>query len=394
MSAPLRLRCAARTLAVLALLLAGPGAAVLAEPPAAPPKPRDVSALLKSIRERHGVPGLAGAIVAGPALEAVGCDGVRSRGKPEAVTLEDRWHLGSCTKAMTATLCALLVEEKTLAWDTKLGAAFPDLARDPQPMDPQWKDVTLDLLLTHRAGVPSDLSFDGLWGRLWAREGTPAEQRMTLAKSVLRHPPVHAPGSKFLYSNAGFALAGVLAERAAKQDYEALIAKRLFGPLGMASAGFGAPGTPGKNDQPRGHGADGSPVEPGPQADNPPGIAPAGNAHMTIQDWAKFVALHLEGSRGRSALLGKASFEHLHTPPPGAEPPYVAGWIATERPWGGGTVFTHSGSNTMWFCEVWMAPARGFAVLACANMAGAEAEKACDEMVGTLLGEHLKEPPK
>lgn len=388
----------ARFLVLALLVLAGARPCAVAEPPVVAPKkpasaakdaaPRDLAALLQPIRARNDLPALAGAIVVGPRLAAVGCDGVRRRGSPETVTLEDRWHLGSCTKAMTATLCAMLIEEKKLAWDTTLEKAFPEHARDPQRMDPGWKAVTLEQLLTHRAGMPSDLSTDGLRGRLWERKGTPAEQRMQLVDGVLAHAPIHPPGTQVHYSNAGVAFAGVLAERAAKQDYEALLTKRLFEPLGITSAGFGAPGTAAKNDQARGHGADGKPVEPGPNADNPSSIAPAGLVHMTIGDWAKFVSLHLEGRRGRSPLLSQAAFERLHTPPKGSEQPFACGWVVLERPWGG-TVLTHSGSNTMWFCVVWMSPAKDFAVLACTNTAGAAAEKGCDETAWALIQDHL-----
>jgi CubicO group peptidase (beta-lactamase class C family) len=391
----------ARFLVLPLLVLSGARPYASAEPPAVEPKqapaaksapPRDVTALLGPIRARNDLPALAGAIVVGSRLEAAGCDGVRRRGSPEKVTLEDRWHLGSCTKAMTATLCAMLVEEKKLAWDTTLAKAFPEHAKAEKRMDAGWKGVTLEQLLTHRAGMPSDLSTDGLWGKLWQRQGTPAEQRMQLVDGVLAHAPIHPPGTKGAYSNAGVAFAGVLAERAAEQEYEALITKRLFEPLGITSAGFGAPGTPDKNDgRPagaRGHGADGKPVEPGPSSDNPPGIAPAGTVHMTIGDWGKFVALHLDGRAGRSRLLPKAAFERLHTPPKGAEPPFACGWVVLERPWGG-TVLTHSGSNTMWFCVVWMSPSKDFAVLACTNTAGAAAEKACDETAWALIQDYL-----
>src|SRR5687768_17406131 len=96
--------------ALFLLVLAGPSR-LQSAPPAAPPAPRDVSHLLAPLVAKHGVPALAGGIVVGPELVAAGSDGVRRRGFPERVTLSDRWHLGSCTKAMTATLCALLVEE-------------------------------------------------------------------------------------------------------------------------------------------------------------------------------------------------------------------------------------------------------------------------------------------
>ena len=254
--------------------------------------------------------------------------------------------------------------------------------------------VTLDLLLNHVAGVPSDLSTDGLWGRLGERHGTPRHQRLELLDGVLRHPPVSSPGTKFLYANAGIAIAGVLAEQATDTDWEALITKRLFTPLGMTSAGFGAPGTPGSRnlrvvDQPRGHGKDGKGIEPGPAADNPPAIGPAGTVHCSIGDWAKYVSLHLEGPHGRSPLLSAGSFERLHTPLHGIESQYAFGWGVTERPWGGGTVLTHSGSNTAWFCVVWLAPARDFGVLVCTNEAGEAAPKACDEAAAALIQDHL-----
>ena len=374
--------------ALVLVLAAGPGPGAAA--PEAPKAPKDLGPLLQPIRERHDLPALAGAIVVGPDLAAVGVTGVRSRGSKKRVTVDDRWHLGSCTKAMTATLCALLVEEKRLAWDTTLGAAFPELAKTERTMDPAWKPVTLDQLLTHRAGVPSDLSADGLWATLWLRQGAAADQRMTLARGVLRRPPVHAPGTRYLYANAGTTLAGVMAERAAREDYEPLMQKRLFEPLGIRSAGFGAPGSPGAEDEPRGHHADGTPAEPGPHADNPPGIAPAGTAHMTIGDWGRFVSLHLEARRGRSKLLSRAAAEHLHTPPPKAEPAYACGWNVVERPWGDGAVLTHSGSNTMWYCVVWMAPRKDFAVLVCTNTAGEAAEKGCDEAAGALIQQQLQ----
>lgn len=362
--------------------------------PARPARaPRDVSALLAALVVKHGVPALAGGIVVGPDLVAAGSDGVRRRGFPGRVTLDDRWHLGSCTKAMTATLCALLVEEKTLAWDLTLERALGAKALEGWKSDPAWRSVTLEQLLTHRSGAPADLGAGGLWGRLWQRKGTPREQRQALLEGLLPTAPVSAPGSAHLYSNAGYALAGLLAERATDTAYEALIERRLFAPLGITSAGFGAPGTEGRFDQPRGHDGQGQPVEPGPKADNPPAIAPAGTVHMTLADWARFAALHLEGRAGRSKLLPKAVFERLHTAPPQAEPAYAGGWSVTQRPWGG-TVITHAGSNTMWYCVAWLSPEHGFGVLVCCNEAGAKAVTACDEAAWALIQDHQRSLPR
>jgi CubicO group peptidase (beta-lactamase class C family) len=151
----------------------------------------------------------------------------------------------------------------------------------------------------------------------------------------------------------------------------------------MTTAGFGPPGTPDVLDQPRGHTAEGKPVEPGVNADNPPAIAPAGLCHMAIRDWAKYVSMHLLGARGESTFLSRASFDRLHEPPKGFA--YAMGWAVTERPWGAGTVLNHNGSNTMWFCVTWIAPRRDFAVLICCNQGGDAAAKACDDVAAALV---------
>jgi len=356
-----------------------------------PAPPRDVSALLAPIRAKHGMPAMAGAIVSAGSLEAVGADGVRERGKPERATVDDQWHMGSCTKSMTATLCAMLVEEGKLSFDAKIGDVFGDV----KDMDPAWRDVTLDQLLHHRAGMPHDLDADGLWGRLRKMADAPGPaQRRALVEGVLKRAPVSPPGTKFLYSNAGFAVAGAMAETITKTPWETLITKRLFEPLGMTSAGFGAPGTRSAVDEPRGHHADGTVVEPGVRADNPAAIGPAGTVHCTIGDWAKYVALHLEGERpDRARLLTAATFVRLHAPADG-EPRYGMGWGVADRPWAGGRVLTHSGSNTMWFCVTWLAPEKDFAVLVTCNQGGDVAAKACDDAAGALIRDHFAHAKK
>jgi CubicO group peptidase (beta-lactamase class C family) len=162
----------------------------------------------------------------------------------------------------------------------------------------------------------------------------------------------------------------------------------------MASAGFGPPGDPAAVDQPWGHRRVGEawvPVPPTPAGDNPPSLSPAGRAAMTLQDWGRFVTLHLgaptlvpvpEGTP--RPLLPLDALPRLQTPVPGEE--YVAGWGVARRPWSKGPVLTHSGSNTMWFCTCWLAPTEGFAVLAVTNAAGETAPTACDQVAAALIG--------
>ena len=379
-----------RRAAPVALLLLAAAALTRFAPPAftQDPKPRDLASVLAPLVEKHGVPALGGCIVRGENVVALGAAGVRERGKPEKATAADRWHLGSCTKAMTATLCALLVEEKKLRWDSTVGKSFPGV----KSMDAKWKGVTLEQLLVQRAGAPPTLDADGLWGRLWAHRGSTREQRMTLVEGVVTKPPLHEPGSKFLYANANFAIAGAMAEQAADLEWEALLRARLFEPLGMKSAGYGAPGNAEPVDEPRGHRGDGTPVPPGPGSDNPAAIGPGGTVHASLEDWAKFVSLHLDGARGRPRLLDAATFRKLHEPPPDPKDRYAMGWIVTDRPWAGGRVLTHSGSNTMWYCTTWIAPEKGFAVLVTCNQGGDVAAKACDDAAGALIKDFQANP--
>lgn len=345
---------------------------------------------LAPLREAHEVPALAGLVIKGGRTVGIAAVGSRRLGSVEGVTVDDPWHLGSCTKAMTATLLGLLVEDGILTFETTLGDAYADLAPG---MDPAWRDVTLDQLLSHRAGAPADLVRDGLWTTLFTdKERTLPALRRLVVESVTKHAPVLAPGSGFLYSNGGVTIAGAAAEQVTGRAYEDLLRERLFAPLEMTGAGFGPPGTPGSVDAPRGHRVAGGPgvqvlvpVEPDAfPADNPAAIAPAGTAHAPLEAWARFVALHLRGARGDEGLLLRSeTFRALHRPrgPEG----YALGWGVGEIPWAGGQVLTHSGSNTMWFAMVVIAPEADVAALVVTNCGGAPAEKACGQAIQALI---------
>ena len=356
-------------------------------------QPVDISDALKALREKHDLPGLVALAVQGDRVVAQGAAGVRKRGADSAITLEDRVHLGSCTKSMTATLVAILVAEKKLAWTTTVGEAFPRLK---ETMHEEWRGVTVEQLLTHRGGAPANLDADDLWSRLWNHKGTPTEQRLALVEGVVRRKPETKPGGKFIYSNAGFAIAGAMAEAATGDPWEDLMRRRMFGPLGMSSAGFGAPGSKEVLDQPRGHSEGGRPVEPGPGSDNPAAIGPAGTVHCSLGDWAKYAFVHVRmdsngsGKSPRGAeiflkALKPAAFEKLHAPAPAGDPRYAMGWGVAERPWADGPVLTHSGSNTMWFAVAWLAPKKDLLFLAATNQGGQKAAEACDSAVVELL---------
>lgn len=355
-----------------------PGIRAQAETPKARPIER-IDALCAEVQSKHGVPALGAALVDSQGLSLIGVAGVRRRGSEEAVTVNDRWHLGSCTKAMTATLCARLVERGLLAWDSKLVAIVPS---DGLEVHPSRKDVTLERLLLMRAGMPADLQKDGLWGRLWPRTEIPGTARMNLFREVITWPAKQEDATHFEYSNASYALAGLMAETAAKKPFEDLLREELFAPLGMKSAGFGAPKGAKVDDEPAGHIGQGEkPVPEKGFADNPPAIAPAGTVHASLEDWAKFAKLHLDAAMGHPRWLEASSFERLHTSFPGGD--YAMGFGVAKK---GGTAraLTHAGSNTMWYAFIRIDPVKGRAVLGVTNQYGTAGPKAVHEIVDAL----------
>lgn len=364
---------------------------LLVQVPAAPdqgastPAPIDVAALLEPIRARHDLPGLVAAIVDRDGVVAIGACGVRERGGSAPLDVHDRMHLGSCTKSMTATLCARLVEKGSIDWKTTIGEHFADWG---DAVDPAWKPVTLEQLLTNRAGVPGDIA-PKLWGKLFSSKAAPRAQREELARGILKNPPKTPPGTKFEYSNAGIAIAGLMAERAARTDFEELLHDELFVPLGMVRSGFGPPIATEASGEPVGHRANGKPVGTGPGSDNPAAIAPAGRVHASLGDWARYAALHLRGEKEGGLDIPAATFARMHTPPADGLDAYAMGWGVAQRDWGG-RVLTHAGSNTMWFCVAWLAPEKGFGVLVATNQGGDAAQKACDDASAALIGAWTK----
>ncbi len=344
---------------------------------------RDLNADLAPIRSQFNAPALACAVVRSNRIVGVGVVGVRKHGVSEPVTLLDKWHHGSVTKSFTATLAGILVDEGRITWQTKLAEVF---AASAPAMHADWKTVTLEQLLSNRSGAPNDLGPSGIWTQLWNHQGTPREQRRFLLEKLTALAPSAKPGTTYIYSNAGFALGGAMLEEVMNRSWEDLLTAKLFQPLGMASAGFGVPATPRHVNQPWGHTFTGNtpvPVEPGAAADNPPGIGPAATVHCSLLDLATYAAFHVAGELGRGRLMTPDTFRKLHTDVAGQG--YALGWVVGERPWAGGRTFSHTGSNTQWYSNLWLAPDRDFAMVIVTNIGGDRAFEATDAVAGKLI---------
>ncbi|WP_291841485.1 serine hydrolase domain-containing protein [Maricaulis sp.] len=321
-------------------------------------QPADLDMIAATTLEASGAPGVAVMRIVGDEVET-GVAGLRAIGDQAPIGRDDLWHMGSNSKAMTATLVARLVEQGVVGWDDTIGQHLGDRVPD---MDPAYRDLTFRHLLSHRAGLTPNVDMVAMiaFGQQGANGDALPPQRRDYAGRVLTSAPAAEPETDFLYSNAGYVVAGAMLEQATGESWEVLMTREVFEPLGMASAGFGPPGSADIVDQPRGHrgGLFGRrAMAPGPMADNPPVLGPAGTVHVSMADLALFLQAHLAGARGEAnGYLSDESWTILHTPPFGGN--YAMGWGFN------GTQLLHAGSNTMWFVQMVIEPAtdRGFVV--------------------------------
>jgi len=327
--------------------------------------PRTLADDLETIRAKLKLPALAVAAWRDGKLLDIAAVGVRKEGDATKVTTKDEWHLGSNTKAMTATLIAIYVDRGKLRWEDTIAQLFPGWK-----IDPGYAHVTLDQLLRHQGGAPGDPPAD-LWKQLWT-DGDAPDAREKFVKAILAQPPAQAPGT-FVYSNTSYMIAGAALERVTGVTWQKLMHDELFAKLDMPSCGFGAPGVKDRVDQPRGHDAGGTALEPGPAADNPAGLGPAGTVHCSLEDYGKFLNLH---ATGEPALVTPESMQHLHTPRDGE---YAGGWGVVESP--KGPILLHSGSNTLWYATALVAPGTRFAFAIATN----KFDDKLENELGTLL---------
>lgn len=332
---------------------------------------------LAAIRVEHRVPALWAGRFHADGRRVVACGGLRRVGDPAAVRLDDRIHLGSCTKAMTAALVARECSAGRLTFDTPLGTLFATEIAADSP----WADATVEDLLCHSSGAPANPDWHAL------HRGSPddpvAARRALVAWLAAQERPTERV---FRYSNVGYALLGHMVETIRATPWERLVVEEVLGPLGVRGAGFG-PVPPEGADGAWGHvDRDGEtrPV----RVDNPPPLGPAGRVHLRMEDWATFaLAFARGGETGRTLLqILPDDWARLFDPGSGT---YAGGWGLHDRSWGGGQVLSHAGSNTTWFCVAWVAPRRDFCLLGATNCALPAAASACDAAVAACLDDGL-----
>jgi CubicO group peptidase (beta-lactamase class C family) len=236
-------------------------------------------------------PGLAIAVVKDGQLVFSKGYGVRELGKPATVDTQTLFAIGSTTKAMTAALVGMLVDEKKLEWDDPVVKHLPWF----QLKDPYLtREITVRDLLTHRAGLGNA---DYLW------YGQTAEPQEILRRVRLLDAS-YSLRSSFICQNVMYAAAGAVIEAVSGQSWEQMLRTRLFEPLGMrasiATAGTLArqPNVAMPHDI-----VDGDlRVIENAAVDS---VAPAGSVWSSVQDMSKWTQMLLDGGTANGRVLLK-----------------------------------------------------------------------------------------
>jgi CubicO group peptidase (beta-lactamase class C family) len=253
----------------------------------------------KTIQEWR-TPGLAIAVVKDGQIVFSKGYGVRELGKPEPVDTHTLFAIGSTTKAMTAALVGMLVDEKKLGWDDPVVKHLPWFqAKDPY----LTREITVRDLLTHRAGGNADY----LW---YGQTMSPRE----ILERVRLLEPSYSLRSSFIYQNVMYAAAGAVIEAVSGQSWEQMMRSRIFEPLGMNESIATAATLAGQPNVAKPHHIIDGQLRVIENA-SVDGVTPAGSIWSSVHDMSKWMNMLLDDGRaGTRVLLRPETVEELFKP--------------------------------------------------------------------------------
>ena len=330
---------------------------------------------------RGGEPAIAYGIVVGGELAHSAGFGARvvGAGPPDADTV---FRIASMSKSFTASAILLLRDAGALALDDPAERYVPELAgwthgaADAAP-------VTIRQLLSMTAGFPTD----DPWGD--RQQGLPIPDFDALLAGGVSFN--WAPGTRFEYSNLGYAILGRVINAAAETDYDTFITQMLLTPLGLSRTGFRADEfDPGNLAVGYRHGIGGWEELP---FDPYGAFAPMGGVFSTVADLGRWVAGFAAAFPPDAiSAVGDASTDGTHPLRPASRrqmqlPQAVTGWPAVWRLPGGppappayygfglfvdedaalGRVVSHSGGYPGFGSNMRWHPATGIGVIALGN---------------------------
>jgi len=268
----------------------------------------------EKIRIEHKIPEIAYAVVSSDSVIESEFLGARRIEGNFPSRPNDRFHIGSNTKAITAFIAAQLVKDRKITWETKFFDLFPQLKSKSRKA--YWH-ISLENLLTFRAGLPV-YTYTFEKPEKESFNGNEDAQRLQFAEYFLKRKP-SKPFNGLTPSNIGYVLAGLMLEKASGKSYKHLVSD--LGKDLQIEFGFDAPNMS-DDSQTFGYDANLQAVLP---AENYKlnWLLAAGNINVNLPDYIKFVQLQLRGLRGNSEMLPQKDFEFLHF----GLPKFAFGWF-------------------------------------------------------------------
>lgn len=150
-----------------------------------------------------------------------GSFGLANEKTGQQLTPNSVFELASVSKQFTAMGIVLLKERGKLRYEDELQRFFPQLP---------YKGVTVRNLLQHTSGLPDYME---LFEQYWDKKKI-AQNKDVIALLAARKPALlFTPGSKWEYSNTGYALLASIIEKVSGLSYGAFLKKNIFEPVGM-----------------------------------------------------------------------------------------------------------------------------------------------------------------
>ena len=271
----------------------------------------DLSEIVSKAREKYKVPAIAVTLMNSDTVYRQEIQGVRVVDKPTQVTLDDYFHIGSCSKSVLAVMAAKLIEQKKISWQTKFFDLLPELKAIANNA---YSDITLEDLFLSEAGIKAYTN--PVVEPFPVYGPSVSDKRLEFISYLVGLPPsTEKKNGRFqhLYSNPSYTMASAMLERVSGLTYEDLVRKTMTDDLGM-SVYVGWPNSM-NTDQPWGHMIAKDKVEPYPPDHEyklPYLITAAGDLSMTPKDYAKYTQLHLRGLRGRDGYLSSEAYHYIH----------------------------------------------------------------------------------
>ncbi len=285
-------------------------------------------------------------------------------------------RVGSLTKQFTAMLILKLVEENKIKLDATINQYIPDYPREG------GDKITIHHLLTHSSGIPRFRL------KKYRDPYTPNELLALWDDSGLDFEP----GEQFTYSNPGYFLLGVIAERVTKKSYEQILHEYILNPIGMKNSGYDRHKTLLRNRS-SGYTKQGTAYENAGYTDMSVSFA-AGAMYSTVEDmylWDQ--ALYSDkiiSSRYRDLMFKS------YLPALGRF--YGYGWFNSKYPIGSSKdsidVIEHSGGIQGYSTSITRIPSDKHLIVILSNIQGTETEPLTYAINGILYNKPYKNPKK